>query len=110
VKRVLRPILPHTAWQAIAALAGFLTLVGAMGAPADLWRLTVKSRQGEPFAATATLQALPDEHISEACLSLGSESDAAGKKVPLLTRARLQFDAANGTVDISTDEPVQVPA
>ncbi|HST12331.1 MAG TPA: hypothetical protein VLL05_18295 [Terriglobales bacterium] len=75
-----------------------------------MWRLTVKSRQGEPFAATATLQALPDEHISEACLSLGSESDAAGKKVPLLTKARLQFDAANGTVDISTDEPVKVPA
>ena len=107
---MLRPIPPHVAWKAIAALAGSFTLVSALGAPVDLWRLTVKSHQGEPFKASAALASLPEEHISDDCLSMGPESDAPGSEMPFLDKAKLTFDAARGTVEISTDEPVGVPA
>ncbi len=107
---MLRPILPHVAWQAIAALAGVFTLVCALAAPVDLWRLTVKSRQGEPFLAIATLASLPEENISTACLSLGPESDAPGSEMPFLAKANLKLDAARSLVEITTDEPVGSPA
>ena len=107
---MLRPIPPHVAWQAITALAGVFTLVCALAAPVDLWRLTVKSRQGEPFLATATLALLPEEHISTACLSMGSESDAPGSEMPFLSKANLKLDATRSAVEISTDEPVGTPA
>jgi len=93
-------------WQAIAALAGFFTFLSAIGASVDLWRLTVKSHQGEPFAATATLDKQPDEPLSDACFSLGPRSDAQGSSLPLLAKAKLRFDAASSSVEITTDEPV----
>ena len=107
---MLRPIPPHVAWQAITALAGFFTLVCALAAPVDLWRLTVTSRQGEPFLATATLASLPEEHISTECLSMGPESDAPGSEMPFLSKAILKLNAARSAVEISTDEPVGTPA
>lgn len=97
-------------WQAIAALAGFFTLLSAIGASVDLWRLTVKSHQGEPFAAIATLDALPDEPLSDACFALGPRSDAQGSSLPLLAKAKLRFNAASSSVEITTDEPVNVAA
>jgi hypothetical protein len=108
---VLRPILPHTVWQAITAFVGFFTLVFcAVAAPVDLWRLTVKSHQGEPFLAIATLASLPEEHISSECLSMGPESDAPGSEMPFLRKANLKLAAKGDTVEISTDEPVGSPA
>jgi hypothetical protein len=98
------------AWQAITASAGSFALVCALAAPVDLWRLTVKSRQGEPFRATATLASLPAEHISTECLSMGPESDAPGSEAPFLDKANLKLDAAGSKVEISTDEPIGVPA
>jgi hypothetical protein len=93
----------------MTALAGFFTLVCALAAPVDLWRLTVKSHQGEPFLATATLASLPEEHISTECLSMGPESDAPGSEMPFLRKANLKLDAAHSAVEISTDEPVGSP-
>jgi len=107
---VLRPIPPHAAWQAITALAGSFTLVCALAAPVDLWRLTVKSHQGEPFHATATLASLPEEHIFDECLSMGPQSDAPGSEMPFLGKANLKVDTARGAVEISTDEPINGPA
>jgi hypothetical protein len=91
-------------------LAGSFTLVCALAAPVDLWRLTVKSRQGEPLRATATLASLPEEHISTECLSMGPESDAPGSEAPFLGKANLKLDPAGNKVEISTDEPIGVPA
>ena len=105
-----RPIPPHAAWQAITAFAGIFTLVSVLAAPVDLWRLTVKSHQGEPFLATATLASLPEERISDACLSMGSESDAPGSEMPFLNKARLKLDTGRGVVEIRTDEPIASPA
>jgi hypothetical protein len=108
---VLRPILPHAVWQAITASVGFFTLVFcAIAAPVDLWRLTVKSHQGEPFLAIATLASLPEEHISSECLSMGPESDAPGSEMPFLRKANLKLAAKGDTVEISTDEPIGGPA
>ena len=107
---MLRPILPHLAWQAITALAGAFTLVCALAAPVDLWRLTVKSHQGEPFLATATLASLPEEHISAECVSMGPESDAPGSDMPFLSKANLKLNAARNVVEISTEESITVPA
>lgn len=107
---MLRPIPPHAAWQAIAALAGSFTLISVLAAPVDLWRLTVKSHQGEPFHATATLASLPEENISAECLSMGPESDAPGSEMPFLGKANLKLDSKRGTVDISTAEPIASPA
>ena len=107
---MLRPIPPHAAWQAITAFAGVFTLVSVVAAPVDLWRLTVKSHQGEPFRATATLASLPEENISDACLSMGPESDAPGSEVPFLGKANLKLNAARSAVEISTDEPIASPA
>ncbi len=105
-----RPIPPHAAWQAITAFAGIFTLVSVLAAPVDLWRLTVKSHQGEPFLATTTLASLPEEHISDACLSMGPESDAPGSEMPFLDKARLKLNAGRGMVEIRTDEPIASPA
>ena len=105
-----RPIPPHAAWQAITAFAGIFTLVSVLAAPVDLWRLTVKSHQGEPFVATATLASLPEEHISDACLSMGPESDAPGSEMPFLDKARLKLNTGRGVVEIRTDEPIASPA
>ena len=105
-----RPIPPHAAWQAITAFAGIFTLVSVLAAPVDLWRLTVKSHQGEPFLATATLASLPKEHISDACLSMGPESDAPGSEMPFLDKARLKLNTGRGVVEIRTDEPIASPA
>ena len=105
-----RPIPPHAAWQAITAFAGIFTLASVLAAPVDLWRLTVKSHQGEPFLATATLASLPEEHISDACLSMGPESDAPGSEMPFLDKARLKLNTGRGVVEIRTDEPIASPA
>lgn len=104
-----RPIPPHAAWQAITASAVLFTLVSALAAPVDLWRLTVHSRQGEPFRATATLASLPAERITDECLSMGPESDAPGAELPFLNAAHLQLDATRSKVEISTDVPLNSP-
>jgi len=98
------------AWQAITAFAGFFTLVSVFAAPVDLWRLRVTSHQGEPFLAVATLGSLPGEHISNACLSMGPESDAPDSEIPFLGKANLELDTARSTVTISSDEPIASPA
>src|SRR5260221_1174866 len=94
----------------MTALAGFFTLVSALAAPVDLWRLTVKSHQGEPFHATATLASLPEEHIFDECLSIGPQSDAPGSEMPFLRKANLKLDTTRVAVEISTDEPITGPA
>ena len=107
---MLRPIPPQVAWQAITALAVFFTLVSAFAAPVDLSLFTVKSRQGEPFLATAVLASLPEEHISIECLSMGPESDAPGSEIPFLGSANLKLNAAGSVVEISTGESITAPA
>ena len=93
----------------MTALAVSFTLVCALAAPVDLWRLTVKSHQGEPFLATATLASLPEENISNECLSMGPESDAPGSEMPFLSNANLKLNAARSAVEISTEEPIAAP-
>jgi hypothetical protein len=107
---VLRPISPPIAWQAIAAFAGLFTPFPAHADPVDLWRITVLSHQGEPLNAVATLESLPEEHITQECLALGSEADAPGSDAPLLKRANLKLNAARNAVEISTDAPVSSPS
>ncbi len=107
---MLRPIPPHVAWQAMAALAGVFTLVCALAAPVDLWRLSVKSRQGEPFLAIATLASLPEERITDSCLSMGPESDAPGSGMHFLSEATLKLTAGGSAVEITTTDPINVPA
>ncbi|HZF22735.1 MAG TPA: hypothetical protein VE030_04610, partial [Burkholderiales bacterium] len=63
----------------------------------------------EPLKAVATLQALPEEHITQKCLSMGPESDAPGSDAPFLTNARLTLNARGDAVEISTDSPVSSP-
>ncbi len=105
-----RPIPPpRWAWQAITAFAGLFTLVSALADPVDLWRISIRSHQGEPLKAVATLQALPEERITQQCLSMGPESDAPGSDAPFLTDARLTLNARGDTVEISTDSPVSSP-
>jgi Tfp pilus assembly protein FimV len=108
---VQRPIPPPLfwAWQAITAFAGLFTLVSAFADPVDLWRITVHSHQGKPLKAVATLQALPEERITQECLSMGPESDAPGSDAPFLTNARLTLNARGDAVEISTDSPVSSP-
>lgn len=92
------------------AFAGCLTSVSAPANPVDLWRLTVHSHQGQPFRATATLDALPKEGITQQCLSMGPESDAPGSDLPFLGEARLTLSAGGNAVEISTDKPITVPS
>src|SRR5258706_1332867 len=94
----------------MTAFAGIFTLVSALSAPVDLWRLTVNSHQGEPFLATAVLASLPEERISTECLSMGPESDAPGSEMPFLGAANLKLNAAGNAVEISTVEPIAAPA
>ncbi len=75
----------------------------------DLWRITVRSHHGEPLRAVATLQALPEERITQECLSMGPESDAPGSDAPFLSAARLTLNAKGDAVEISTDSPVSSP-
>ena len=98
------------AWQAIAAFAGFFTLVCAHAAPVDLWRLTVKSHQGEPLLAAVALASLPEERLSADCLSMGPQSDAPGSELPFLSTANLKLNAARNTVEITTREAITAPA
>jgi hypothetical protein len=90
-------------------LAGLFTLVSALADPVDLWRINVHSRQGEPLKAVATLQALPEERITQECLSMGPESDAPHSDAPFLTNARLTLSARGDAVEISSDSPVSSP-
>jgi hypothetical protein len=105
---VPRPIPAPIAWQAIAALAALFTLFSALADPVDLWRVTVLSRQGDPLHAVATLESLPEERITNECLSLGPSSDAPGSE-PFLTEARLSLNATRTAVEIRTDAPVSSP-
>jgi pilus assembly protein FimV len=97
------------AWQAITALAGLFTVVSALADPLDLWRISVRSHQGEPLRAVAMLQALPQERITRECLSMGPESDAPDSDAPFLTNARLTLNAQGDAVEISTDTTVSSP-
>ncbi len=90
-------------------MAGVFTLVSAHADPIDLWRINVHSRQGESLKAVATLQALPEERISQKCLSMGPESDAPGSDAPFLTNARLTLNARGDAIEISTDSSVSSP-
>ncbi len=105
-----RPIPPpFWAWQAITAFAGLFTPVSALADPVDLWRITVRSLQGEPLKAVAALQALPEERITQECLSMGSESDAPGSDAPFLSAARLTLNAKSDAVEVSTISSVSSP-
>ncbi len=105
-----RPIPPPPwAWQAITAFVGLFTLISALANPVDLWRITIRSHQGEPLRAVVTLQALPEERITQKCLSIGPESDAPGSDAPFLTTARLVLNTRGDAVEISTDFPVSSP-
>ncbi len=94
----------------IAALAGISPVWTALAAPVDLWRINVQSRQGQPLRASARLTALPQEHLTDACLSLGTLTDAPGSDLPLLQSAQLRLDASGTVVEIRTEEAIQVPA
>ena len=97
-------------WQAITAFASIVTVISALAAPVDLWRLTVKSHQGEPLLAIVSLTSQPEEHVSTSCLSLGPESDAPGSDMPFLGTANLNLNAARNAVEISSTEPISAPA
>jgi hypothetical protein len=90
-------------------LAGLFTPVSALADPVDLWRITVRSLQGEPLRAVAALQALPEERITQECLSMGSKSDAPGSDAPFLSAARLTLNAKGDAVEVSTVSPVSSP-
>jgi hypothetical protein len=107
---VRRPIPPPYAWQAIAAFGGLFTLFSALADPVDLWRIAVRSHQGEPLHAVATLESLPEERITDACLSLGTEADAPAADAPLLQQATLKLNRAGNAVEIRTEAPVSSPA
>lgn len=104
-----RPIPPARAWQAIAAFGGLFTLFSALADPVDLWRITVHSHQGQPLHAVATLESLPGENITDACLSLGTEADSPGSEAPLLQQASLKLNASGTAVEIRTSAPVSSP-
>ena len=70
----------------------------------------MKSRQGEPFLAVVTLAPLPGESISAECLSMGPQSDAPDPEIPFLGEANLKLDAERSAVEISTNDPVAMPA
>ncbi|HEX4984675.1 MAG TPA: hypothetical protein VFV71_01255 [Burkholderiales bacterium] len=105
-----RPKLPPAARQAMAALPGVFVFATALAAPVDLWRITVKSHQGEPLLAVATLASLPEERISDRCLSMGPVTDAPDPDVPFLDKASLRLNASGTAVEIKTGTPVTVPA
>lgn len=104
-----RPIPPPRAWQAVLAVAGLLALVSALARPVDLWRVSVLSHQGQPLYAVATIESRPDERITDACLSLGPETDAPGSDAPFLQRARLTLNAAGTRVEIRGEQPILSP-
>ena len=56
-----------------------------------------------------TLQALPEERITQKCLSLGPESDAPDSYAPFLSAARVTLNTKGDAVEISTDSPVSSP-
>ena len=56
-----------------------------------------------------TLQALPEERITQKCLSLGPESDAPDSDAPFLSAARVMLNTKGDAVEISTDSPVSSP-
>lgn len=104
-----RQILARAAWRAIAAVAGFFTLSFAFASPVDLWNLTVKSRQGEPFLARVKIVSLPKERITTRCLSMGPETDAPDSEFPFLTQAMLRLGSAGNVVTISTGQVITTP-
>ena len=93
----------------MTAFAGLFTPVTALADPVDLWRITVRSLQGEPLRAVAALQALPEERITQECLSMGLESDAPGSDAPFLSAARLTLNARGDAVEVSTGSSVSSP-
>ncbi|MEO8005875.1 MAG: hypothetical protein ABI771_13260 [Betaproteobacteria bacterium] len=104
-----RQILAQAAWRAVAAVAGFFTLSFAFASPVDLWNLTVKSRQGEPFLARVKIVSVPSERITTRCLSMGPESDAPGSEMPFLTQAILRLNSAGNVVTVSTGQVITSP-
>ncbi len=75
----------------------------------DLWNLTVKSRQGEPFLARVKIVSVPSERITTRCLSMGPETDAPGSEYPFLTQAILRLSSAGNVVTISTGQVITTP-
>jgi hypothetical protein len=106
---VQRQILAQVAWRAITAVAGIFTLSFAFASPVDLWNLTVKSRQGEPFLARVKIVSLPKERITTRCLSMGPETDAPDSEFPFLTQAMLRLSSAGNVVTISTGQVITTP-
>lgn len=91
------------------AIAGLFALVSALARPVDLWRISVLSHRGQPLHAVATIESRPDERITDACLSLGPETDAPGSEAPFLDSARLTLNAAGTRVEIHGDQPIHSP-
>ena len=104
-----RPLLPRCFWRALAAAAGLSALGSALANPVDLWRVEVRSRQGEPLYAVATLSSTPDENISDACLSLGPAIELPGADLPVLDKASLRLLPSGKLLEIRTSQPIQVP-
>lgn len=96
--------------QTLAVWVGLLALFPVFGAQIDLGRLTVTSHQGDPFHAVASLRALPQDSVSETCLSLGSDSDAPESAHPILRDAVLKLNTARDEIEISSLDEINAPA
>ncbi|MFN0041561.1 MAG: FimV family protein [Burkholderiales bacterium] len=104
-----RPHLLRRFCHAVAATVGLSAVGSALANPVDLWRVEVRSRQGEPLQAVAVLSSTPEENISDACLSLGQASELPGADLPVLEKASLRILPSGNLLEIRTSEPVQSP-
>lgn len=91
------------------AVAGLFALVSALARPVDLWRISVLSHRGQPLHAVVGIESRPDERITDACLSLGPETDAPGSGTPFLDSARLTLNPAGTRVEIRSEQPIHSP-
>jgi hypothetical protein len=90
--------------------AGVSLSLQSASAHLDIQRLSVLSVRGEPLRAVAVVRTEPGEQIAQECLSLGDESDIPSPDYPLLRNARITLSAAGDAIEISTDDPVTLPA
>lgn len=100
---------PPRAWQAMLAVAGLFALVSALARPVELWRISVLSHRGQPLHAVVSIESRPDERITDACLSLGPETDAPGFGTPFLDAARLTLNPAGTRVEIRSEQVIHSP-
>lgn len=90
-------------------MAGMFALVSALARPVELWRISVLSHRGQPLHAVADIESAPDERITDACLSLGPQTDAPGSDAPFLANARLTLNPAGTRVEIRGDQAIHSP-